>query len=183
MVKAAGDKHRPAPGIAQGSDKLFRASHRRNALFEAFGNRAFIQPGEQPHPLAQCAFKVEFTLHCAFGDRGNMLFQPGKIGQFIDALLPDHGRIHVGDKDVRRHDFTRAHKHVARREIVIDNRTQLGGIAFWQCELQHIAAEIEHLDLGQPHACRLDGGGRAFDTRFKSLRVCYQPRDEHCEFS
>ena len=38
--------------------------------------------------------------HRTFGDGGNFGFQSGIIGELVDALDGDHGRIHVGDKQL-----------------------------------------------------------------------------------
>ena len=58
----------------------------------------FIEPAEQGDPLAERAGEIQFALHRALGDRGDLRLDPGIIGEFVDAFLPDHGRIHVGDE-------------------------------------------------------------------------------------
>src|SRR3546814_6588398 len=37
---------------------------------------------------------------------GDLRLDAGVVSQFVDALLPDHGRIHVGYEDVRSEEHT-----------------------------------------------------------------------------
>ena len=74
---------------------------------EALGDRSFVQPCQQRHPLAQRGGEIEFTPHRALGDRGDLRLDPGIVGEFVDAFLPDHGRIHVGDEQPRNLEQTR----------------------------------------------------------------------------
>ena len=47
--------------------------------------------------LAQCWFKGNLAIHRTGGDRRHPFLQSDFVGEFVDAFLVDHGRIHVGD--------------------------------------------------------------------------------------
>ena len=71
----------------------------------------------QPHPLGVAAaehargqalqerdagdqrrLEVELALHRRLGDRRHLRFQPGEVGELVDALDADDRRVHVGDQ-------------------------------------------------------------------------------------
>ena len=41
----------------------------------------------------------DLAVHGSGGDGGDMILDADLVGQFVDAFLVDHGRIHVGDQD------------------------------------------------------------------------------------
>ena len=47
---------------------------------------------------AQRRLEIEFAIHGARGDRGDLVLDADGVGQLVDAFLLDHGRIHVGDQ-------------------------------------------------------------------------------------
>ena len=65
---------------------------------EALLNDGGIKSFEQRHPLLERAGKIQFALHRAFRDLGDLGLNARIIGQFVDAFLPDHGGIHIGDQ-------------------------------------------------------------------------------------
>jgi hypothetical protein len=59
---------------------------------------AFRQILQQAHPFPQRGLEVQLAIHRPRGDVGHMRADPRLVGQFVDAFLPDHRRIHVGDQ-------------------------------------------------------------------------------------
>ena len=53
---------------------------------------------QQRDALAQGRLEGELAAHGALGDRRDLLLQPDEVGEFVDAFLPDHGGIHVGEE-------------------------------------------------------------------------------------
>ena len=53
---------------------------------------------QQRDALAQRRLEFELAAHGALGDVGNLLLQAHVSGELVDALLADHGRIHVGEE-------------------------------------------------------------------------------------
>ena len=54
---------------------------------------------EQGHTLAQAFLVVgDLAAHRRLGDGGDAVLDADLGGEFVDAFLPDHGRIHVGDQ-------------------------------------------------------------------------------------
>ena len=51
-------------------------------------------------PARESAGEIQFALHRPLGDLGDLGLEPGIVGQLVDAFLPDHGRIHVGDQQL-----------------------------------------------------------------------------------
>ena len=57
------------------------------------------RPFSRRDALAQRRLELDLAAHGALGDRGDDGLQPGHVGEFVDAFLADHGRIHVGDDE------------------------------------------------------------------------------------
>ena len=53
------------------------------------------QSFEQRYPLAQRWRKCKLPAHGTLGDGSHMRLLPDQVGELVDALLADHGRIHV----------------------------------------------------------------------------------------
>ena len=70
---------------------------------------------KQRDALAQRRLELDFAAHRAFGDGGDLRLQSGKIGQFVDAFLADHGGIHVGDEKASCAEGGRLHDNVDRQ--------------------------------------------------------------------
>ena len=71
------------------ADKFFRALRERKLVFIHFGKLVFRLPFEQGDAMAQRLFKVQFALHGAFGDFGDLVFEPRARGDFVNALNGD----------------------------------------------------------------------------------------------
>ena len=130
-------------------------------------------------PLTQRALEIQLALHRALGNFCDLRLDVGVIGQLVDAFLPDHGRIHVRDEDLRHANLVMRDQRIAGAEMVDQDATQGVGIVRRQLQLQDVAAEIEHLRLGEFHPRRGQRLGRRIEACFQSGRVCYQPGDEH----
>ena len=57
-----------------------------------------IEPLQQPHPLGQCPLEVELAPHGPERNGLDALAHPRHVAQLVDALLLDHGGIHVGNQ-------------------------------------------------------------------------------------
>src|SRR6185312_3345296 len=81
---------------AHGGDERARPRRQMDAprdhVLDGFGRQAL----EQRHAFAQRRLEGDLAAHRALGDGRDMRLQAHKIGQFVDAFLADHGRIHVG---------------------------------------------------------------------------------------
>ena len=69
---------------------------------------------QQRDALAQRRLELELAAHGALGDGGDVRLQAGVVGQFVDALLADHGGIHVGEEQPLAAGPVRRHDHVDR---------------------------------------------------------------------
>ncbi len=108
MVEAASHQHGAAAARLEGLHQHPRAFGGADAFVETAGDRALVQPRQQRHPFAQRASEIEFALHRPLGDFGDLRLDPGVVGQFVDAFLPDHGRIHVRNEDIGNAEWHRA---------------------------------------------------------------------------
>ena len=130
---------------------------------------AFFEPFEQGDTLAQRAFELQLATHCPLGNVGNAILDPGEIGQFVDAFLPDHGRIHVGDEQPRHLYLMRSatsRSHWAKCSV--EDAVRRDASPCGSSQLEHIATEIEHLPQAQPasrHQRRLRARHRAVFPR------------------
>ena len=162
------------------ADQRPRARHQRDPLGQALFDDGLIQPFEQRDPRVERGGEIEFAAHRAFGHLGDLLLDPGIVGQFVDALDGDHGRIHVGDQQplptVRR----RLHDDVGRVEPPLQRLTRR----------QRIAGEVEvRRDTRIDPARRRDGAARRRQFRLRGRQIgigqwalgCYQRGDEHGE--
>ena len=113
--KAARDQAGPGAVRAHGGDQFAAARRRRDALFQHLVDHADRQILQQRDALAQRRLEFDLAAHRAFGDGGDMRLQAGEIGQFVDALLADHGGIHVGQKKLLAPERDRLHDNVDRQ--------------------------------------------------------------------
>ena len=84
--------------LAHGGDQRAAARRKRDVLFDHVVDRLDRQALEQRHPLAQRRLEGNIAAHRALGDGRDLLLQSGIVGQFVEAFLADHGRIHVGEQ-------------------------------------------------------------------------------------
>ena len=113
--EAAGDQAGIGAVGAHGADQFAAARRQRDAAFQRFVDDARRQALEQGDALAQGRLERDLAAHGALGDRGDMCLEPGEVGQFVDAFLPDHGGIHVGQKKLLASVDPRLHHNVDRQ--------------------------------------------------------------------
>ena len=87
----------------------------RDAVRDHLGDRRDRQALEQCDALAQGRLEGDLAAHRALSDRRDVRLQPHIVGEFVDALLADHGRIHVGDEQRLAPRRRRLDDHVDRR--------------------------------------------------------------------
>lgn len=80
---------------------------------------------KQRDALAQRRLEFDLAAHRPLGDRGDMVLQPDEAGEFVDAFLADHGRIHVGEKKLLAPGRGRLH-HDVDRQIVAGGAEPVG---------------------------------------------------------
>ncbi len=71
-----------------------------NAFAAHFFHALHRQALEQGDAGAQRRLEIELAIHGAGGDGGDFVLDADGIGELVDALLLDHGRIHVGDEQL-----------------------------------------------------------------------------------
>ncbi len=180
VVEAARYQHRARAHRCERGHQRGRTRRGGNPLGEAIMDCAFIEPSEQRDALPQGRLEIEFTLHGAFGDRGDLRLQPCVIGQLVDAFLSDHGRIHVRDEQARDRDFALPCQHVSRRIDRVDTRQHARARAAVEAQLEHLTREVRGEEL---HPFYRQHVSQCRETRFTFTRLCYQPRHEHFDFS
>ncbi len=118
---------------AHGLDEGPTARSQGDAMRDRLVHHAGVEAGEKLHALAKGGLEGDFAAHRAFGDFGDLLLQPDEIGQFIDAFLLDHGRIHVGEQKPLAASLDRLDENidrcVAKTEAEHrDRRSAIGGV-------------------------------------------------------
>ena len=94
---------RPAPSRrrgAHGRDQRAAAGGQRQAAGDDAVDDRRVEALEQRDALAQGRLEGDLAIHRARGDGGDVILEADLVGQFVDAFLVDHGRIHVGDQDL-----------------------------------------------------------------------------------
>ncbi len=97
--EAARHQRRPAAGGTHGLYQFASAGCQRDAPGDDPVDDRRVEPPQQGDPRAQRRLEGDLAVHGTGGNRGDMCLEPHLIGQFVDALLVDHGRIHVGYED------------------------------------------------------------------------------------
>lgn len=97
--EAAGDERGVAAMRLHGANQFAPAGRKRDSFRHDVVDHRHRQALQQRDPLAQRRLEGDFAIHRARGDGGNMGLDAGHVGQFVDALLVDHGGIHVGEQD------------------------------------------------------------------------------------
>ena len=132
-----------------------------------------FEPGEQRNALAQRALELDLAPHGARRDGGDLLAQPGEVGDLVDQLLADDRALHVGDEELL------APARAVRHEVDVDGRTGerlLGchadrpgrvGVLRTDDRFPSLAASepFEVLDLGRERAGRRHRCGRGSAPR------------------
>lgn len=62
-------------------------------------NGCTFKPLQQRNAGIESQPKIQLAAHGAIGNFSNLVLESERCGQFIDAFLLDHGRIHVGNQD------------------------------------------------------------------------------------
>jgi hypothetical protein len=83
---------------AHGGNKRAATGRQADVPIDDFVNDRGGQAFQQSHALPQGRFERDVAAHGTFGDRSDVILEADVRGQFIDALLADHGGIHVGQK-------------------------------------------------------------------------------------
>ena len=119
-------RHQQGPRAA----RLHRAhqrpgpAHDDDSLRPAEVDRGILQPLEQRHAFMQRAGEVQFAAHRPLGDFRDLRLDPRIVGQLVDALDGDHGRIHVGDQQFLLARLCRLHDDVDARAHTRQSRTR-----------------------------------------------------------
>jgi len=103
----AGELHDPARdeggvgaiGLHRGHERP-AAPGEPDALVEDGPDEALIETLQQGDPFEESRLEIELAVHRPRRDRGHLLADASGIGQFVDAFLADHGRIHVRQKEL-----------------------------------------------------------------------------------
>ena len=67
-----------------------------DAGIQNVSDNSLIQPRQKANTLFQCAVEIQLAIHRALCDVCDPLTYASFGGQFIDAFLTDHRRIHIG---------------------------------------------------------------------------------------
>src|ERR1700682_1922174 len=98
-----------------GHDQLASTRCRRDARCEHFIDHADRHALQQRDALAQRRLELDFAAHRALGNPSDTRLEAGKVGEFVDAFLADHGEIHVGQKKLLAPEGLRLHHDVDRQ--------------------------------------------------------------------
>ena len=82
---------------AAGGEQRLGAARQAHPLEIDALERRFAEPLQQRDARDKRLCEVEFALHRALGDRGDLGFQPVHVCDLVDAFDGDQRRIHVGD--------------------------------------------------------------------------------------
>lgn len=93
----ARNQQRPRAVRLHGHEQLLGAGIELDALQPDAFQRRERQTLQQPDAFAQGSGEFDLAAHGALGDGGDFILQSGEIGEFVEALAIDDGRIHIGD--------------------------------------------------------------------------------------
>jgi len=85
---------------AHGRHQFAASGRQRDAAVDHLGDDADGQALEQADAFPQRRLEGDLAIHGARGDGRHPVLQSHFGRQFVDALLTDHGGIHVGDEDL-----------------------------------------------------------------------------------
>ena len=104
----ARDQSRIGPRRRHPLHQVPRTRVQPHAAVIAVLQHAQRQARQLAHPRMDRLLEIQFAPHRRLGHRRHLRLGAGKIRQFVDALHPDHGAVHVGDEKPgprpRRHD-------------------------------------------------------------------------------
>lgn len=175
-----GKKHKPArnqrrhrSGGAHRGDQLSRPRRHSNSLGCSAQN-TLIHPGEQSDARRQRGGEVDFAIHCAAGDFGDLGPQPEKVGEFVEHLVLDDRRLHIGNEEAFAPPRRRLDQNIDARSA----DRGAGGL-FDRCRVDPVKHEIAGLARRQPD--RLGGNPRGAGNRLgqqRELRLGSGIRDQ-----
>lgn len=165
-----GHQHRSHTQRPQGPHENARAGRQGDALVDHRVDRCDRQAPEQRDAFTERRFERDLPAHGTLGDCGDMVFQADEIGEFVDAFLLDHGRIHVGEEKTLAPVSGLLHDDVdrcARNGIPQPLFQGRDGFAARKGQIQGDTV-CEHASLDgprqriarAPYQRRVDGGGR-----------------------
>jgi hypothetical protein len=136
--ESARDEDRSRTACAERAHQFPGATHELDPFGPALLDHALGQPLEQRHAARQRLGKVEFAAHGAFGHLGDLRLESRIVGQLVDALDGNHGRIHIGHEQAAVPIGGFQHEEVSRRRYGFDRgarrravsgKGQVGGFA------------------------------------------------------
>jgi len=65
--------------------------------FHGLIQKAFAEALKHGDAGAERLAKADFTVHGALGQGGDLVFQTGKLGQFVQGFAFDDGAVHIGN--------------------------------------------------------------------------------------
>ena len=86
-----------AIGLHRGDQGLASASV-GDAFGQYLGNDGGGQVAQEFDTLDQRCFEIQLSVHRAGGDCGYLCPLACHIGQLVNAFLPDHGAVHIGEQ-------------------------------------------------------------------------------------
>ena len=96
--ETAGDEGGIASPRLHGANEFSAAGRQGDAAVDDIVDDRCRKPLQQRDALTQGRLEGDLAAHGPFGDRRDMILQADKVGEFVDAFLPDHRRIHVGQE-------------------------------------------------------------------------------------
>ena len=96
--EAAGDQARISAIRPHRLDQGAAAGREGDAARHDLVDDADRQALQQGDALSQGGLEGDLAIHRALRNGRNLGLQADEIGEFVDAFLPDHGGIHVGEK-------------------------------------------------------------------------------------
>ncbi len=131
--------------------------------------RRGLQALQHAHPLAQGALKADLAAHGALGDGGDLVLDPGEVGQFVEALAGDDGGVHVGHEQGLAAALGQLHGEVDRQALQrrVDRRLHRRHGLDGRDGGEQLEGQIE--GAGAEHAAAGDLGGQGLERALRPL--------------
>ena len=98
--ESAGDEAGVGAARPHGRDQGFAAGREGDAARDHLLGHGCGQAGQQRDAFAQRGRERKLPAHGALGDGGDARLLTDQVGQLVDAFLADHGRVHVGERQL-----------------------------------------------------------------------------------
>ena len=98
--KAARDEAGVCAVRPHGGEERARTGCQRDAPLDDLIDNRGGKTLQQRHTLAQCGLERDLAAHRALRNRRHVRFQADIVRELVDALLANHGGIHVGDEQL-----------------------------------------------------------------------------------